>query len=377
MSSKLELAPKQKELVRKLVLEKKKFNKRIPYTKLVKTREFSRFSVRDLKLVFNNELRNMEDEERRNQARSRRLEEIERKQKNELKKKQEVLTEAISKEVQRAKEEAEKLAAEKIRETKEKAKEEAEKLAAEKIRETKEKAEKLAQINAEKKMKAQSDHLDQYLRALKNSIYEKDSEMEKLRIAYERERAKVEEISSRATVESQRSKTEHEHLTNCVEHWQKQYVSLKQRVSSDQNYHKEYRQNERNDIYDELEHARDAIYSLRIATIIEAQIKDLVKAIKKQESAEGLSMKDMRIIIRNEVSYLRRNGAPYLFRENVSPNDFLYQNDISTNIKDWWEERCELAHTTNYVEKMNHRAFRITSNVVQDMIQQIWDARNF
>ena len=60
-----EFGPKQRELARKLLVEKFRSNGKIPYTKLMSQREFSKFSVSRLKVLFRNEWRNIEDEARR------------------------------------------------------------------------------------------------------------------------------------------------------------------------------------------------------------------------------------------------------------------------------------------------------------------------
>lgn len=103
MSDTAEFAPKQRELARRLLLEKRRSNIKIQYAKLVNRREFSRFSVSRLKLLFQNEWRSMQDEARRIEARNNKVKEEEQRQKNELQK----ITES---EVQRIREEAEKKA---------------------------------------------------------------------------------------------------------------------------------------------------------------------------------------------------------------------------------------------------------------------------
>jgi hypothetical protein len=60
-----EFRPKQRELARKLLIEKSRTNCKIPYTKLVSRREFASYSVPRLKVLFKNECRNIEDDVRR------------------------------------------------------------------------------------------------------------------------------------------------------------------------------------------------------------------------------------------------------------------------------------------------------------------------
>ena len=161
-----------------------------------------------------------------------------------------------------------------------------------------------------------------------------------------------------------------------MEHWEIERHSLKQQIADYQRAlqyrsdDSEYARKEIDKLYEKWFDANTVAYSFQITTIIEADIKDIVKKIRNVDSLDGWTMKDMRKIIQNEVTRLRNNGA-YLFRAHVPSHDYLYDNDINTNIKDWWNERCELAHTPNYADRLNHSYFKGLSDVLQDMLHQV------
>lgn len=109
--------------------------------------------------------------------------------------------------------------------------------------------------------------------------------------------------------------------------------------------------------------------SWEMMTIIEVEVRSLVQKIRNVDSLDGWTMRAMREVIENEVTRLRSNGV-YLFRSHVLPDDVLYDNDISTNIKDWWKLRCELAHLPD-LSDFNHEYFQRLSDVLQDMLRQV------
>jgi hypothetical protein len=320
MSDTAEFTPKQRELARKLLLERSRSNTKIQFKKLVFRREFSSFSVSRLKVLFKNELRNIEDEARRMQATNNKMQtreemirkemelremeviEMEKMKRNELLKKTETLSEALhnvkrksNSEVQRIRDEAE----EKVREL-ERIREEAD----EKVRKSVAEVEKL------------TSRLTLVTKTIEELEREKEVEMTRIISLYEEERLKNMELSSQA---------------------------------------------------------KDAVV-FRSSVELDHKIKELAKDIGNRDSTEGWIMRDMRKIIQKEVCRLRRAGFK-LFKIVVQPDDYLYENDINTNIQNWWDERCELSHKPNYCDIMDQGAYQVLTAVVSDMIDQVSDCR--
>ncbi len=269
MSDTAEFAPKQRELARRLLLDKSRSKSNIQYKKLVNRREFSRFSLSRLKLLFQNEWRSMQDEARRIETWNIKVKEEEKRQKNELQNKES--------EVQRIREEAERNA-----------------------RECTAEIQRLAS------------RLMLVTKTIEELEIEKEKEMDRVMKLYEVECAKNAELSSSA-------------ITGVI---------------------------------------------FRKSVEIDHKIKELAKEIGNRETTEGWVMSYMARMIQREVVRLRRVGFK-LFKSNIHPDDYLYDNDISTNIQSWWDERCKLSHDPKYCDKMSKESYVLLSAVVWDMVEQV------
>lgn len=78
--------------------------------------------------------------------------------------------------------------------------------------------------------------------------------------------------------------------------------------------------------------------------------------------------------IEKEVLRLRQDGKQ-LFQKRINPSGGFYRNEISINMKNWWDERCNIVHISDYIDQMDSRKFAALSAVVFDMVRQVCECR--
>ena len=310
-----EFRPHQKELARKLLVEKFRSNSKIPYTKLVSRREFSTFSVSRFKVLFQNEWRNIEDEARRiaiskkkqKNEEERMLQVIESKEKEKEKvvkalKAAEVMSEALHN-IKRKTQSEVKRVQEETKRIRQEADEEIRKFMAE------------IEVLAEKNKRSDA-RLQLVTKTIEELEREREIEMTRVMLLYEEERAKNVELSSRA---------------------------------------------KDGDIF-------------RTFVKLDYKVNELAKDIANTNDISLWTMNDKRRAIQKEVIRLRR--ANYrLFERNIHPDEYFYDNDINTNIQNWWEERCAISHDPRRIDIIDHDSYELLASVILDMIDQISSCR--
>lgn len=103
---------------------------------------------------------------------------------------------------------------------------------------------------------------------------------------------------------------------------------------------------------------------------IEDVLCDLVKEITDNTNDDVTSITDMRKALQKEVMRLQNKGLKF-FKQNVSPNNNLYENDIRKNTKKWVKAAYyDYAHTDD-------PQFQILTQVVLDMLHQVSNGRKY
>ena len=103
---------------------------------------------------------------------------------------------------------------------------------------------------------------------------------------------------------------------------------------------------------------------------IEDVLCDLVKEITDNTNDDVTSITDMRKAFQKEVMRLQNKGLKF-FKQNVSPNNNLYENDIRKNIKKWFKAAYyDYAHSDD-------PQFQILTQVVLDMLHQVSNGRKY